>query len=871
MSNDTPTSTVRTFTVRKVILRCLLAPGDIVVMTAAIRDLQLAYPGQFLVDVRTSCPEIWQFNPYLTALRDDEPGVEIIPMECPLIDQSNRAPFHFLHSFIDFLNDRLGLRIKPTAFRGDIHLSDEEKSWASQVYEHTGQDIPYWLVNAGGKFDLTTKWWPIDRWQKVVDKLRGKIQFVQVGERGHHHPPLRGVIDLRGRTDLRQLIRLIYHSQGVLCGITAVMHLAAAVEVRPERPANRACVVIAGGREPVHWESYPDHQYLAANGLLRCCVAGGCWKSRTLPLGDGSENDLPENLCEFVVGYRSEYYPKCMEMITATAVIERVQSYFRNGVLNFLSPDQVKSGRRGVKLTQKNDFDQLPLTLSAVRGALRHFIATLQDISTHYSGRGIVLCGGGPRYFTNAWVCINRLRQLGCTLPIQLWHLGPTELDDEMRKLVLPLGVECINASAVARKQHIRYLGGWESKPLAILYSSFQEVLYLDADNVPVQNPEYLFESKPYLQTGALFWADEGREERAAPVWRACGLKRPEGPEFESGQILVDKHRCWKALRLALWFNENSTFFYQYLRGDKETFHLAFHRTENAYGFIRNSVERRGSYLRQHDDTGRLIFQHRHGDKWNLFLRQKPQVGFIDEAICINLVRDLRAVWSGKSRGILPIKPRKSPNPGLIDITAIVFDDVRSKPNQIATLTQLKDMRWPGNIFSIYHSEATLTDSRETQNPDWKQAIDQCVSSPGTHFLFLGSDVLLNRNLDDNLKLWEPLTSGRLQIADISQPRRREMACRWDKNWVTVSPDYFKWNGALLLSRKAACRVQSEQDSAGAAMDDILFRIPRLLRTPIFCHAPALAASQSQPGTEFQSHECIFDFDDDWHARRSNH
>ena len=34
--------------------------------------------------------------------------------------------------------------------------------------------------------------------------LQGRIQFVQVGETGHHHPPNgRRVIDLRGKTDLR--------------------------------------------------------------------------------------------------------------------------------------------------------------------------------------------------------------------------------------------------------------------------------------------------------------------------------------------------------------------------------------------------------------------------------------------------------------------------------------------------------------------------------------------------------------------------------------------------------------------------------------------------------------------------------------------
>ena len=62
------------------------------------------------------------------------------------------------------------------------------------------------------------KWWDIVRWQQVVDHFRGKILFVQVGDTSHNHRPLRGVLDLRGKTDLRQLVRLVHHADGVLCG-----------------------------------------------------------------------------------------------------------------------------------------------------------------------------------------------------------------------------------------------------------------------------------------------------------------------------------------------------------------------------------------------------------------------------------------------------------------------------------------------------------------------------------------------------------------------------------------------------------------------------------------------------------------------------
>jgi ADP-heptose:LPS heptosyltransferase len=249
---------------QKLILRNDQSPGDIVMLTAAVRDLHRTYPDRFVTDVRTEYPELWENNPFITPLREDEPGVQVIDCHYPLIHKSNELPYHFLHGFIEFLNQSLGLSIRPTAFRGDIHLSDKEKAAESPLAEIFKDESPFWIIVAGGKFDFTIKWWDHARYQQVIDFFRGKIRFVQVGLLEHHHPPLNGVVDLRGKTTLRQLIRLIHHSQGILCPVSLAMHLAAAVETKPDSPALRPCVVIAGGREPPHWEAYPSHQFIVS-------------------------------------------------------------------------------------------------------------------------------------------------------------------------------------------------------------------------------------------------------------------------------------------------------------------------------------------------------------------------------------------------------------------------------------------------------------------------------------------------------------------------------------------------------------------------------------------------------------------------------
>lgn len=324
----------------KLILLNNQSPGDVTMLTAALRDLHAGYPGRYQTDVRGKCPDLWLNNPHLTPLSEDAPEVRVIHCRYPLINRSNDWPYHFLHGFIHFLNRELKLAIRPHAIKGDIHLSEEERRMPSAVETILGMNVPFWIVTAGGKRDYTIKWWATERFQAVVDALRGRVLFVQVGRDQDHHPALRHVLDLRGKTSLRDLVRLIHHSQGVLSPVTAAMHLAAAVPVKAGAPKLCPCVVVAGGREPPHWESYPSHQFIHTAGMLSCCESGGCWRKRTLPLGDGSDRDLPENLCQQVV---EGTLPRCMAMITPEEVVRRIEGYFDGGIIRHLLPDEVSA------------------------------------------------------------------------------------------------------------------------------------------------------------------------------------------------------------------------------------------------------------------------------------------------------------------------------------------------------------------------------------------------------------------------------------------------------------------------------------------------------------------------------------------------
>jgi hypothetical protein len=264
-----------------------------------------------------------------------------------------------------------------------------------------------------------------------------------------------------------------------------------------------------------------------------------------------------------------------------------------------------------------------------------------------FSGRGVVIAAGGIKFQINAWVNIRMLRMLGCELPIECWYLGPDEYNAAWAQLVKRYDVACIDAYDV-RKQHPHArLHGWELKPYAIQHSRFREVLFLDADNVPVRDPTYLFETPQFRESGAIFWPDFGRLGRDRLAWRVFGnIPYRDEWEVESGQIVVDKARCWPALELCHWYMRNSNnFFFNHVHGDKEVFHLAWRKLGLEYAMPARAIDALPGVMCQHDFEGNRVFQHRNMRKWS-FYHNPRTFRFQYEDDCLQLVEELKAKWS---------------------------------------------------------------------------------------------------------------------------------------------------------------------------------------------------------------------------------
>jgi len=139
------------------------------------------------------------------------------------------------------------------------------------------------------------------------------------------------VINLVGKTDDRQLIRMVWAASGVLTPVSYPMVLSAAIPVKfgtcnglPERP----CVVVAGGREPSRWQAHTTHQFIHTCGSLPCCGTGGCWASRVYPIGDNDPKDKTHMCLNVIVGEDESKVPYCMDMIKTEDVIKRIEMYY---------------------------------------------------------------------------------------------------------------------------------------------------------------------------------------------------------------------------------------------------------------------------------------------------------------------------------------------------------------------------------------------------------------------------------------------------------------------------------------------------------------------------------------------------------------
>eukprot|EP00047_Mylnosiga_fluctuans_P005316 m.239770 g.239770 ORF g.239770 m.239770 type:complete len:862 (-) comp13537_c0_seq1:148-2733(-) len=262
------------------------------------------------------------------------------------------------------------------------------------------------------------------------------------------------------------------------------------------------------------------------------------------------------------------------------------------------------------------------------RAEWRSALSSLPPYPHTFAGRGIIMVAGGA-YLEPAMVLALRLREVGYKGTIQCWHIGPEEIWDSARPLLRKLRVDTRDFLDYVAPDLLRPIAAnvglrrFQLKPLSILHTDLKEVLLLDADNIPIRDPSYLFDAPVYQTSSAIFWPDYWTTSSHNPIWDVVGTAPVAEWEQESGQLLIDKEKAWAALNLCVLFN--SEFYMRLLNGDKDTFRFAWKASRTPYHMIKTWPSAVGSRrgmtaqgtdvicahtMLQHDHRGRPLFVH---------------------------------------------------------------------------------------------------------------------------------------------------------------------------------------------------------------------------------------------------------------------
>ncbi|CAE6967878.1 MNN2 [Symbiodinium sp. CCMP2592] len=289
-------------------------------------------------------------------------------------------------------------------------------------------------------------------------------------------------------------------------------------------------------------------------------------------------------------------------------------------ILQAVSQEE-REAKRAASLRRPDELARLVQKIAELQGASQR--------ERYGSGRGVVVVGGSNHhvsqhthsYTFDALLCVASLRRTGSSLPVELWHQG----DAHLLSAKLPEHVFLRDFRDVASEN----LEGYALPAVAMLHSSFEEFLYLDADNTVLVDPAPLFEISAYTTLGAVFWPDFPSFRRDSLIWQMTDQPYYPLQEVENGQLLIHRNRHLAKLELAYYFSMNKDFYFKITLGDKDLLMMAFlalstpfHQVSTptgAMGYTTASGAFCGHTMLQHHPLheGLPVFAHRNLLKWS--------------------------------------------------------------------------------------------------------------------------------------------------------------------------------------------------------------------------------------------------------------
>ncbi|XBW37945.1 hypothetical protein QEN19_003529 [Hanseniaspora menglaensis] len=263
-----------------------------------------------------------------------------------------------------------------------------------------------------------------------------------------------------------------------------------------------------------------------------------------------------------------------------------------------------------------------------------------------YKGDGIVFVAGG-KFSVLAYSVIKMIRNRGTKLPIEVLIPDSDNLDKGFCQILSnELNGKCIYLNSIFDDEILKTyeFKGFQYKSLALMASSFENCLLLDADDYPLKNLDEIFKNDAFTKNGLVLWPDFWRRTTHPFFYESAGIKvnlekrvrnfidswSPmksvfdkstaipyhdfEGtlpdPSSETGQMMISKKHHWKTLLLSLYYNVHGPNLYYHLlsqyaagQGDKDTFIAAAHVMDLPYYQVL-SVPSLDGYHQKGEDGG---------------------------------------------------------------------------------------------------------------------------------------------------------------------------------------------------------------------------------------------------------------------------
>ena len=321
------------------------------------------------------------------------------------------------------------------------------------------------------------------------------------------------------------------------------------------------------------------------------------------------------------------------------------------------------------------------------------------------------------------------------------------------------------------------------------------------------------------------------------------------------------------ALRLTVWFNENSDFYYRYVHGDKETFHFAFRKMNQAYRMVPTPIHPLAGTMCQHDFEAQRLFQHRNRDKWDPLLCSRRIEDFWFEQDCRDYVKQLLANWNG---GVdakhFPPRSRPVRKARDIRIVAVMISCPEREQLRQQTLANLARTDWDGQPVSVEMDESHGDDDQEKQARCAWLALRKALEAPSDYILLLEDDLDFNRHIRHNLLRWRAVQRGVAALASLYNPGVQEAAFDFQNRARIVRPECLFGSQALLLSRAMTEHVVRHWRGVRGMQHTRISRLAGQLKMPLLYHAPSLVEHTGDESVKGGHSEEAMDFDPDWRA-----